>query len=315
MPSAKHPANTGTDAARLVQPSLLEEIEKREPQKADVWYGHSILTSTLFPTIPPKPGTDYVSKSNGRVEYMLEAGVDPATRQRQFPSGKYPRLLMSWMAKQIRAAGKRKTDTVDPETRTITIPAITRLCEEMGLTAGGATIRKVQEQLRLLLACRISVHSTGGWMNATVRDTAYLPIVEAVRDVEDKRGAEFSGTAFILTPEVYKRLAGESAPYDVRAANYLLNGRSVLPYDVYVWLTGSMHGLSHPMAISWDWLFERFGDQIKSVAAFKPVFRKALKKVQDVYPWLNVEVPYRGDGIVLLPSRTAIPGRLSEPAI
>ena len=46
-------------------------IIDRAPTPQEVWYGHSILTSTLFPAVEPPAGTDYVSKRVGGVEYLL----------------------------------------------------------------------------------------------------------------------------------------------------------------------------------------------------------------------------------------------------
>lgn len=285
---------------------LLADINSRQPNSAEIWYGHSILTSTLFPASPPKPGVDFVSKSNGSMEYLLEAGID-TDRQRKFPYGKYPRLLMAWMAKQIRAAGKNKTSIVNPETHTITIPSIYKLCDDMGLSQGGRTSHDVQEQLRLLLACRISMRRTTGFAGKNIDDVVYLPLVRAVRNVSDKRDAGYSGAVFELTEEVYDRLSRESAPFDTRASSYLLNGRSVLPYDVYVWLTGSMKALAHDLPISWDWLHERFGEGIGSLKNFKATFRKAVDKVRQVYPSINVE--FNRNGILLHPSPTSVTAR------
>lgn len=59
----------------------------RLPDSKEIWYGHSILTSTLFPATPPAEGTDFVSKDNSTVEYILEAGIDSLTRSRDFPMG------------------------------------------------------------------------------------------------------------------------------------------------------------------------------------------------------------------------------------
>lgn len=287
--------------------NILADIEAREPDAKEIWYGHSLLTSTLFPTKPPEEGTDFVAKTNGSLEYLLEAGIDPDTRKRQFPSGKYPRLIMAWMAKQIRAAGDRKTATVDPQTRTITIPSIHQFCGELGLKQGGTTAQSVQEQLRLLLMARISVRQTTGFAGRKINDVAFIPIVDAVRTVDDENNVGFSGAAFHLTEEVYNRLARESAPFDTRASSYLLSGRSVLPYDVYVWLTGSMRKLTHDLPVSWDWLFDRFGDSFTNTNNFRYTFRNALKKVQKVYSGVNVTVNTKG--IILHPSPTAIAPR------
>lgn len=289
----------------------LDDIEAREPNSVEIWYGHSILTATLFPPAQPPDDVDFVSKSNGRLEYMLEAGVTGADgdRKRRFPFGKYPRLLMAWMAKQIRTADGHRTQNVDPETRTITIPSIYQLCEEMGLPHGGRTAKSVQEQLELLLACRISIRASGVGRGLNVRDTAYLPIVQAVRIIDDRKNVGYSGATFRLTEEVYERLSRESAPFDTRISSYLLKGRSVMPYDIYIWLTGSMRNLRHDLPVSWDWLYERFGDQIAVKKSFRRMFRQSLKKVKDVYPGLNVDCPTYGDYIILHPSPTSVPTR------
>ena len=286
---------------------LLEDIENRAPDSKEIWYGHSILTSTLFPPVPPAKGTDYISKSNGSYEYVLEAGVDSVTRQRQFPNGKYPRLLMAWMAKQIRAAGKHKTDTVDPETRTITIPSIYQLAQEMGIQRGGTTYKRLQEQLRLLLVSHISIRRKTGFAGREFHDTVNVQIAEAVRVAEDTKDSGMSGAAFVLTKEVYERLARESAPFDTRATSILLSGRSVLPYDVYVWLTGSMKELKHDLPVSWDWLYERFGDSISDKSNFRRTFKAALEKVRQVYPTVRVDVTRKG--LILHPSPTSVPER------
>lgn len=291
----------------LIRPQTLADIERREPDSKEIWYGHSILTSTLFPPTQPSTDTDFVSKTNGTLEYVLEAGIDPEERKRKFPYGKYPRLIMAWIAKQIRTAGKMKTEYVDPQTRTITIPSIWQMCNELGLQRGGKTADKIQEQLRLLLSSHITIRKTTGFSGGKMHDMISLPIVEAVRFKESDTNAAFSGSAFVLTKEVYERLARESAPFDTRASSLLLSGRSVLPYDTYVWLTGSMRNLRHDLPVTWDWLYERFGDSISSKQNFRAKFRKALAKVRDVYPSVHVSVDEKG--VTLHPSPTAIAAR------
>lgn len=302
MESTRRGEGGMSESQALVVQTLMD-IEQREPSSKEIWYGHSILTSTLFPSTQPKAGTDFVSKTNGAIEYILEAGIDPEERKRKFPYGKYPRLIMAWIAKQIRAAKRTKTEYVDPATRTITIPSIWQLCNELGLPRGGKTADKLQEQLRLLLASHISIRRTTGFAGGRMHDLVSLPLVEMVRFKEDDDSA-FSGSAFVLTKEVYERLARESAPFDTRASSLLLSGRSVLPYDIYVWMTGSMKNLNHPLPITWEWLYERFGDGIGEIRNFKMKFRRALDRVHQVYPMARFVVS--SEGVTLFPSPTAI---------
>lgn len=299
------------------QLELLSDIDERYPSPNEIWYGHSILTSTLFPASQPPKGTDFVSKSNRSIRYMLEAGVDDETLTREFPFGKYPRLIMAWIAKKIRSAGNHRTDYVDPETRTIRVPSIYALCEEMGVGHGGTTAETVSKQLRRLLACRISIRKqTGNYlgMRKRIMDTKYIPLVEVVSTVEDDMDVNSSAVVFRLTEEVYKRLSKESAPFDTRIAAYLLSKRSVMPYDVYLWLNGSMRSLHHPLPVDWEWLHEQFGEDIEEMRVFKRKFRSALAKIRTVYPNLRVEIPPRGKGIVVYPSVMMIEPRKNDSA-
>lgn len=63
------------------------------------------------------------------------------------------------------------------------------------------------------------------------------------------------------------------------------------------------------LPVSWDWLYERFGDQIAVKKSFRRMFRQSLEKVKKVYPGLNVECPTYEDYIILHPSPTSVPTR------
>lgn len=290
------------------QLELLADIEAHEPDAKSIYFGHSLLTACLYPVSEPKPGTDYVSKRNGNLLYVLEAGLDTVTNKKSLPSGKYARLIMAWLSKQIRAAGDKKTDNVDPETRTVVIPSMYTLLADMGIPRGGRTAAAVQEQLRLLMACRISIRRTTGFSGRKeLTGVQYVPIIEKVYFVDDKSNSMFSGAAFVMAKDIYDRLAKESAPFDMRASSYLLSGRSCLPYDLFIWLNGSMKELKHPLPVSWQWLRERFGEEIARESNFRYIFKKALAKVKEVYPSLNVEV--NRNGLMLFPSPTTVAPR------
>lgn len=305
---------TDNTPAKATQLDLITLIEEQAPNPSEIWYGHSILTSTLFPAIQPPKGTDYVAKSNRSITYMLEAGVDDESMTREFPSGKYPRLIMAWIAKKIRSAGKRRTEYVNPETRTIYIPSIYQLCEEMGVGHGGKTAATVSRQLRRLLACRISIRKQGGFVGSRKRviNTAYLPLVEMVSTMSDDSDVNSNAAVFRLTEEVYERLSRESAPFDTRIATYLLSGRSVMPYDVYLWLNGSMKSLKHPLPVDWEWLHKQFGEEIDDMRVFKRQFKTALDKIRSAYPLLRVDIPFRGKGIIVYPSAMVIEPRQKD---
>ena len=88
-PDNTKPATHSTDLV-LDRVATISDIENRLPDSKEIWYGHSILTSTLFPATPPAEGTDFVSKDNSTVEYILEAGIDSSPGQGTSPTGNIP---------------------------------------------------------------------------------------------------------------------------------------------------------------------------------------------------------------------------------
>ena len=282
--------------------SFLDNKDQKEDTPS-IWYGHSLLTASLFPAEQPSEDTPAITKLNGNIEYILEASYDPITGKRLYPSGKYPRLIMVWMAKQIRRAGKRKTSTCDPERHIITLPSVGALCDELGLGHGGKTAQRVQEQFRLLLRSRISLRKVMGFKGSDYHDIIDIPIAKETVFKESETSAEFSGLSVTLTEEVWNKLATESAPFNMSAAKKLLSGRSVMPWDIYLWLVGSLPKIKRPMPITWQWLYERFGtgSQLKN---FKEQFKRSLSKALEAYPEANVELTSKG--IVLSPSSPVI---------
>lgn len=95
--------------------------------------------------------------------------------------------------------------------------------------------------------------------------------------------------------------------FDTRATTLLLSGRSVLAYDIYVWLTGSMKELKHDLPVSWEWPCSRFGNSITTEGHFRRTFRNALEKVRQVYPSVRVDVAHKR--LILHPSPTSVPNR------
>lgn len=288
--------------------SPIVDIIVRGPKSAEIWYGHSMLTAILFPATAAEAQKNdgYISQQLGDYEYILEASLDPESKDRMLPYGKYPRLIMAWMAKRIRVAGTKQDEYVNPEMYSINIPSIGRLADELGLVKGGKTLHDLNEHLKRMTQSIISIHRVSGFVTNKRHEVVKMPFALASTYTEAKDTADGS-FSIMLNPEVYRQLACETAPFDTRASNFLLAGRSVLPYDIYVWLVGTLHGLKKPMTFSWDWLYERFGYGMRTQRNFRSKFRRALEKVQSAYPEAHVSVSLKG--LMLKPSRSAIAPR------
>lgn len=88
-PDNTKPATHSTDLV-LDRVATISDIENRLPDSKEIWYGHSILTSTLFPATPPAEGTDFVSKDNSTVEYILKPVSIASPGQGTSPTGNIP---------------------------------------------------------------------------------------------------------------------------------------------------------------------------------------------------------------------------------
>lgn len=291
--------------------SPILDIIIRSPKSAEIWYGHSMLTAILFPATAAEAQKNdgYISQQLGDYEYILEASLDPESKDRMLPFGKYPRLIMAWMAKRIRIAGNKKDEYVNPEMCSINIPTIGRLADELGLGKGGKTLHDLNEHLKRMTQSIISIHRVSGFIANKRHEVVKMPfaLASTYNEAKDVADGSFS---IMLNPEVYRQLASETAPFDTRASRFLLTGRSVLAYDIYVWLVGTLHGMKKPMTFSWDWLYERFGYGMRTQRNFRSKFRRALEKVQMVYPEAHVCVSIKG--LLLKPSPSVIAPRTKE---
>lgn len=276
----------------------------------EIWYGHSIFTSSLFPQSPPKEPASFIVKRQVNYEYILEAGIDPATKTQKFPYGKYPRMIMCWIAKRIRMAGKKGDKYVDPEKMSIRIPSLSHLVAELGIAKGGVTLCAINEQIRALTLCRISVHKCSGFVaSRNRRAIVNLPLTRAIVFNECENIRE-NGFVMILTPEIWNILSKETAPFDFQAAKALLKGRRVMAHDIYIWMVGTYFNMRFPRNFSWHWLHETFGDGLNDERNFRFRFRRNICLVNLFYPQARFEITK--DGVTLIPSRPAIEPRRSS---
>lgn len=265
-------------------------------------YAHSLITGTLFPVSSlPKGKNSYTVVRRGDASYSLVAGTDTKTNEVMMPYGLYPRLIMCWIAEQIRRASHGATDTCDPETQTITIPTVGRMMRELRINPGGRTRRNFVTQLYSLLTSSILVvKDVGGKDNphevhvpTRIANTAILPRPENVNS--------FAHCSFTLNPYIYDALADKSMPYVKAVLEYVVShGGSVMKFDLFLWLSDTAPNLHFRLPVSWDELQQRFGRNYSGPREFHKDFRKAIKDISLIYPNLKYEID--SFGITIHPS-------------
>lgn len=303
--------------ARLFDPEDTDG-QRRLPEPKSIGYGHSFLTACVFPagSLPPDTPVFIVERDSSSY-FSIEAGYDPDSKTYLMPYGKYPRLVMTWISAQIRKAKAqgKATDTCDPDTRTVTIPNTNRLIREMGLKTGKNVSDGVHEAVyRLTRASIVFEHKD---QERKQRSIARAPFAQRATIADPDDAGSFVKSDIQFSPEVFNLLATETMPYDRQAAGRLLSGRSVMPFDIYLWLADAMHGLAHPVPVSWTYLKKRFGRQTASMRKFRQSFRNALAKVLEAYP--QADVRFMGEGaqevLWLNPSPPPVPSRTARRAM
>ena len=160
--------------------------------------------------------------------------------------------------------------------------------------------KRLQEQLRRLLYCHISIRQKTGFAGNRDRfDSVNMQMVKAVSFLNDNNNQDSAAPSSSSPMK-----CGTGSPRSRHHSTLVppttcCPANQCSPYDVYVWLTGTFRNLHHDLTLDWDWLHGRFGDSIKERRVFKAKFREALKKIHDVYPAANVETTR--DGIILHP--------------
>jgi hypothetical protein len=106
-----------------------------------------------------------------------------------------------------------------------------------------------------------------------------------------------------LTEDFYEEIIKHPVPLDLRALRSLK--KSPLAIDMYCWLTYRVSYLKEATPVTWAQLHGQFGADYARLRDFKGKFGAALRKVQTVYPAINLLITETG--LTLLPSKTHIP--------
>ena len=266
-------------------------------------YAHSLITGNLFPVSPIGKGKNsYTVERKGDARYILMAGTDAVTNEIMMPSGIYPRLIMCWIAEQIRDATYGPTETCDPETRTITIPSINGMMEDLRISTGGVSRKRFTSQLYALLTSSINiVQDIGGPDDPYEFHDRPEPIAMHAIIPRPENPRSYANCSFVLNRAIFDVLAEKSMPYIKAVMEHLISkGGSVMRFDMYLWLSDTAPRLEWPLPMKWKDLYQRFGRNYSNQKDFRKFFRKALNEIAFIYPTLRYDLNDRG--IVIHPS-------------
>ena len=274
------------------QKNIIEEALQLELEEAKsagvVGYMARVLTQATLPHKDPK--SRFFERSNGLLTVNL-ADVHNVG----LPYGTRPRLLLAWLT----------TEAVRQRDKHIVLgDSLSHFMRQLGLVPTGGrwgTIQSLKTQIARLFSCAIGykIEDDSGLHLAT---TVITKEVHLWWDTKTPDQTSLFDSHIILDQDFFDEIIDRPVPVDMRALNALK--RSPLALDIYTWLTYRMSYLNKKTAISWAQLQLQFGAGYSFDRAglnnFQKHFVRELKKVQSVYPAVNLDI-VRGR-LILLPS-------------
>jgi len=242
-----------------------------------------------------------------------EATVDSSGRRRVssqptfigYPYGTKPRLILSWLGREIKRKGERQI---------VLGKSLGQFMNALGVDSisGGrnGSITQVREQMRRLFSARIALieDSTTRLTTGHAVDWSMegMSIADSQRfwwDAKNPNQDALFDSTVTLSERFFNDMRDNGVPLDMRILRALKN--SPLELDLYSFLTYRFFTLSKRTTIPWEYLQVQFGTATKSERRFRQQLRSALKSVLAVYTDAKVD-PDSPAGLILFPSRSSV---------
>ena len=263
------------------------QVLSEDAEKMGFTYSGFALTS-----LPHKPQQAATWRREGHnLTLVLQAGVDRNEKNVGLPYGSYARFILLFL----------QSEAIKSKSREIELGRSMRIwLGNMGLSIGGETYRRVNEQAKRISACTLMFFSdrSGGEL---MRRGGFVDGAITMTDaVSDQPG--LWQERVLLNDEFYRALRDHPVPVS-EAALRAIGPRSMV-IDIYIWLAYRLHALQREVEIGWPSLYAQFGAGYTRLRAFRAHFIEALTLAAAVYPEANLSMSERG--IILCPSRPAI---------
>ena len=305
-------SNKKLKAATTLTPHILkllnaaEEI-RTEPDAAEAAFMARQLVQCTLPHANPG-NVPIWTRSNGNLTLGIQQGYDLRSGQAiGYPFGSIPRLLLFWIT----------TEAVQTKNRRLELgQSLSAFMRDIGLDPNtGRGVRgdapRLREQMRRLFAAHISFEQTiesndrqgQRWLHMHV-----APKGELWWDPKHPLQDDLWGSWIELGEEFFTAITASPVPADMRALRALK--RSPLALDLYAWSTYRAFTVTRKgraQLVPWVSLMAQLGTDYTDHKDFKRYAKIALRKVQAVYPGL--ELTYQPGGIVIHPSAPAIAPR------
>lgn len=275
----------------------------------------AFLTRQLVQVTLPHSNPGNVSawqRRNGNLTLAIRSGWNHKKNEAiGYPYGTIPRLLLFWITTEALRTNSRKLELGD---------SLASFMRDIGLdpsTGGGkrGDGKRLRNQMERLFRATISLEITkeeGSINGKRWLDMQVAPEGELWWDFKNPEQPTLFGSWIELGEKFYQAVISSPVPLDKRALRALK--RSPLALDLYAWATYKTFSLDQhkrtEQFIPWRSFMIQLGAEYGDPKDFKKKAKEAFKKVQVVYPGLNMEEA--DGGFIIKKGQTAITHRPSQ---
>lgn len=286
---------------------------KMNPEPSD--QDKAFLTRQLVQVTLPHSNPGNVpawQRRNGNLILAIRSGWNHKKNEAiGYPYGSIPRLLLFWITTEALRTNSRKLELGD---------SLGRFMRDIGLdpsTGGGkrGDGKRLRNQMERLFRATISLEITkdeGSINGNRWLDMQVAPEGELWWDFKNPEQSTLFGSWIELGEKFYQAIISSPVPLDKRALRALK--RSPLALDLYAWATYKTFSLDQhkrtEQFIPWRSFMIQLGAEYGDPKDFKKKAKEAFKKVQVVYPGLNMEEA--DGGFIIKKGQTAITHRRSQ---
>lgn len=275
-----------TKHQRLVVEAAYQVLSD-DAEKIGFTYSGFALTS-----LPHKPQTAPTWRREGHnLTLVVQSGVDRLEKNVGLPYGSYARFILLFL----------QSEAIRTSSREIELGRSMRVwLGSMGISIGGKTYKKVNEQARRISACTLMFYAdrNGGEL---MRRGGFVDGAISMTDGLSDQPSLWQERV-LLNEEFYRALRDHPVPLSEGALRAI--GPRSMVIDVYIWLAYRLHALKRDVEVGWPALYSQFGAGFDRIRGFRRHFVECLGFAVAAYPEANIEIGERG--VILRPSRPAI---------
>jgi hypothetical protein len=279
----------GNALSRLLDAAVEIERNPETTEKEKVFLTRQLVQVTLPHSSPGN--VPIWKRKNGNLTLSIRPGWDHEKNQSiGYPFGSIPRLLLFWITNEALRTKSRKLHLG---------ASLSEFMRDVGLnpsTGGGkrGDSRRLQNQMERLFRSTISlevVKEEGPSSGKRWIDMQVAPEGELWWNFKNPDQSSLFDSWIELGEKFYDAVITAPVPLDKRALRALK--RSPLALDIYAWATYKTFSINQSnkkeQFLSWGSFMLQLGSEYNNLKDFKRKAKQAFKKVQAVYPGLEME--------------------------